>query len=70
MLKLLISLMYILTYIIMRLHEWKIKTKLHRVGSTSKVTGTNTYRHSLFLEKAFVQDSLFPLKPGENLTAK
>jgi hypothetical protein len=48
----------------------KTKTKLYKVESKSKVTSTNTYRHLIFLEKAFVQDSLFPFKPGDNLTAK
>ena len=46
------------------------KTKLYKVGSKSAKTGVKTYRHSIFLEKAFVEDSLFPFKPGENLTVK
>jgi hypothetical protein len=46
------------------------KTKLYRVEFKSKSTGTKSYRHSIFLEKAFVEDSLFPFKPGDKLTAK
>jgi hypothetical protein len=48
----------------------KTKTKLYKVESKSKISGTNTCRHSIFLEKAFVEDSLFPFKPGDKLTAK
>jgi hypothetical protein len=48
----------------------RTKTKLYKVGSKSTSTGNNTYRHSIFLEKAFVEDSLFPFKAGENLIAK
>jgi hypothetical protein len=33
-------------------------------------TGKPTYRHSIFLEKAFVEDSLFPFKQGDNLVAR
>jgi hypothetical protein len=33
-------------------------------------TGKPTYRHSIFLEKAFVEDSLFPFKHGDNLVAR
>jgi hypothetical protein len=43
------------------------KTKLYKVESKSKKTGVRTYRHSIFLEKAFVEDSLFPFKAGEKL---
>jgi hypothetical protein len=32
--------------------------------------GKPTYRHSIFLEKAFVGDSKFPFKPGEILVAR
>lgn len=46
------------------------KTKLYKVGSKSPKTGVKTYRHSIFLEKAFVEDSLFPFKAGENLLVK
>jgi hypothetical protein len=46
------------------------KTKLYKVGSKSPKTGVKTYRHSIFLEKAFVEDSLFPFKAGENLVVK
>jgi hypothetical protein len=46
------------------------KTKLYKVESKSKKTGVRTYRHSIFLEKAFVEDSLFPFTAGENLTIK
>ena len=45
------------------------RTKLYKVEAKS-VTGKSTYRHSIFLEKAFVEDSLFPFKPGENLIAR
>ena len=48
----------------------KTKTKLYKVESKSKVTGINTCRHSIFLEKAFVEDSLFPFKPRDNLIAE
>jgi len=37
------------------------------VESKSPKTGVTTYRHSIFLEKAFVEDSSFPFKPSENL---
>jgi len=43
------------------------KTKLYKVESKSPKTGVTTYRHSIFLEKAFVEDSSFPFKPSENL---
>ena len=46
------------------------KTKLYKVESKSAKTGVKTYRHSIFLEKAFVEDSLFPFKPDENLIVK
>ena len=46
------------------------KTKLYRIESKSAKTGVKTYRHSIFLEKAFVEDSLFPFKPGENLIVR
>jgi hypothetical protein len=46
------------------------KPKLYRVDFKSKSTGTKSYRHSIFLEKAFVEDSLFPFKPMGNLIAK
>lgn len=42
---------------------------LYKVESKSN-TGKPTYRHSIFLEKAFVEDSLFPFKPGDNLVAR
>jgi hypothetical protein len=38
------------------------KTKLYKVESKSAKTGVKTYRHSIFLEKSFVGDSLFPFK--------
>jgi hypothetical protein len=43
---------------------------LYKVESTSSATGKKTYRHSIFLEKAFVEDSLFPFKPGDDLIVK
>ncbi|MGI8832254.1 MAG: hypothetical protein ACR2IS_06415 [Nitrososphaeraceae archaeon] len=43
-------------------------TKLYKVESKSN-TGKPTYTHSIFLEKAFVEDILFPFKPGNNLVA-
>ena len=46
------------------------KTKLYKVESKSRKTGVKTYRHSIFLEKAFVEDSLFPFRPGENLIVR
>ena len=46
------------------------RTKLYKVESKSSKTGVKTYRHSIFLEKAFVEDSLFPFKAGENLIVK
>jgi hypothetical protein len=46
------------------------KTKLYKVESKSAKTGVKTYRHSIFLEKAFVEDSSFPFKPGQNLIVK
>ncbi|MFZ0698180.1 MAG: hypothetical protein WAM88_13690 [Nitrososphaeraceae archaeon] len=32
--------------------------------------GKPTYRHSIFLEKAFVEDSKFPFKPRDILVAR
>jgi hypothetical protein len=46
------------------------KAKLYKVESKSAKTGVKTYRHSIFLEKAFVEDSLFLFKPGENLIVR
>ena len=46
------------------------KTKLYKVESKSAKTGVKTYRHSIFLEKAFVEDSLFPFRAGENLIVR
>jgi hypothetical protein len=46
------------------------KTKLYKVETKSVKTGVKTYRHSIFLEKAFVEDSLFPFKAGENLIVR
>lgn len=46
------------------------RTKLYKVESKSAKTGVKTYRHSIFLEKAFVEDSLFPFKAGENLIVR
>jgi hypothetical protein len=46
------------------------KTKLYKVESKSAKTGVKTYRHSIFLEKAIVEDSLFPFKAGENLIVR
>jgi len=46
------------------------KTKLYKVESKSAKTGVKTYRHSIFLEKAFVEDSSFPFRAGENLIVK
>ena len=45
------------------------RTKLYKVESKSNA-GKPTFRHSIFLEKAFVEDSLFPFKPRENLVAR
>jgi hypothetical protein len=36
------------------------KTKIIRVGS----------RHTIYLEKAFVEDSLFPFKPNQQLSVR
>ena len=44
------------------------RTKLYKVESKSAKTGVKIYRYSIFLEKAFVEDSLFPFKARENLT--
>ena len=33
-------------------------------------TGNNTYRDTIFLEKAFVEDDSFPFRAGESLIAK
>ncbi|MCL4436011.1 MAG: hypothetical protein M1503_02350 [Thaumarchaeota archaeon] len=38
----------------------KTKTKISKVGS----------RHTIYLEKAFVEDSAFPFKPNETITVK
>jgi hypothetical protein len=38
----------------------KTKTKILKVGS----------RHTIYLEKAFVEDSAFPFKPNEPLIVK
>jgi hypothetical protein len=46
------------------------KTKLYKVESKSPKTGVKTCRHSIFLEKAFVEDSLFPFKAGDNLLVR
>lgn len=46
------------------------RTKLYKVESKSSKTGVKTYRHSIFLEKAFVEDSLFPFKAGEKLSVR
>ena len=46
------------------------KTKLYKVESKSPKTGVKTYRHSIFLEKGFVEDSSFPFKAGENLIVR
>jgi hypothetical protein len=49
---------------------FETKTKLYKVESKSPKTGVRTYRHSIFLEKAFVEDSLFPFKAGDNLIVR
>ena len=36
------------------------KTKILRVGS----------RHTIYLEKSFVEDSAFPFKPGESIAIR
>jgi hypothetical protein len=41
------------------------RTKLHKVEKKSA-----TCRHSLFVETALVEDSLFPFKAGENMIAR
>lgn len=41
------------------------KTRLFRVMAKSK--NQVTARHTIFLEKAFVEDSLFPFKAGDVL---
>ncbi len=46
------------------------QTKLYKVESKSTTTGRPTYRHTIFLEKAFVEDSSFPFKPGDNLMVR
>jgi len=46
------------------------RTKLYKVESKSSKTGVKTYRHSILLEKAFVEDSLFPFKAGDNLSVR
>jgi hypothetical protein len=45
------------------------RTKLYKVEAKSG-TGKPTYRHSIFLEKAFVEDSQFPFRAGENLIVR
>jgi hypothetical protein len=45
------------------------RTKLHKVEKKS-ATGEPTCRHSLFVETALVEDSLFPFKAGENMIAR
>jgi hypothetical protein len=63
---------YILIYVCPIRHIWMAshtRTKLYKVEAKS-VSGKSTYRHSIFLEKAFVEDSLFPFKAGENLIAR
>ena len=63
---------YILIYVYPIRHIWMAshtRTKLYKVEAKS-VSGKSTYRHSIFLEKAFVEDSLFPFKAGENLIAR
>jgi hypothetical protein len=45
------------------------RTKLYKVEAKS-ATGKSTYRHSIFLEKAFVEDSLFPFQAGDNLIVR
>jgi hypothetical protein len=45
------------------------RTKLHKVEKKS-ATGEPTFRHSLFVETALVEDSLFPFKAGENMIAR
>jgi hypothetical protein len=49
---------------------YQTKTKLYKVESESAKTGVKTYRHSIFLEKGFVEDSLFPFKAGDKLIVK
>jgi hypothetical protein len=49
---------------------YQTKTKLYKVESESTKTGVKTYRHSIFLEKGFVEDSLFPFKAGDKLIVK
>lgn len=44
--------------------------QLHKVESKSMATGNNTYRDTIFLEKAFVEDNSFPFRAGERLIAK
>jgi hypothetical protein len=46
------------------------KPKLYMVEFKSKSTGTKSHRHPIFPEKAFVEDSLFPFKPRDNLIAE
>jgi hypothetical protein len=65
-------LIYLSLYICPRSHTLMAsytKTKLYKVEAKS-VTGKPTYRHSIFLEKAFVEDSQFPFRAGESLIAK
>lgn len=65
------SVRYILIYVSVSRHRVAsyTRTKLYKVEAKS-VTGKPTYRHSIFLEKAFVEDSLFPFKAGDNLIAR
>jgi hypothetical protein len=44
------------------------KTRLFRVMTKSK--NQVTARHTIFLEKAFVEDSLFPFKAGDVLLVR
>ena len=44
------------------------KTRLFRVMAKSK--NQVTARHTIFLEKAFVEDSLFPFKAGDVLVIR
>ncbi len=70
--------MYILIYTYIYLNSkdicsnliWPRRLKQNYIESKSAKTGVKTYRHSIFLEKAFVEDSLFPFKAGENLIVR
>ena len=48
----------------------RLKQNYIKLGPNLPKTGVKTYRHSIFLEKAFVEDSLFPFKAGEHLLVK